>query len=231
MMNQLSRAKEQIEKLQNEVQELNTLEKEERARIPFGQPNIIGRGDIYKTANRLFDKQIKKLNKIEEVENRIEKLEKVERFKQKNDLLKDVHVVGKTNYATVGAKTSVNNLDYFRNKLEELIKTNEENKAYNKTKPKIKRPTHGAEITKLKKKVAYLEDMAKKDKEKVLSDKSQKLIDENYVNQWKKKPIYYFVKGLQKVALELDEQGNFYVSKRYPVKNEDEQEIINQLLS
>lgn len=42
-------------------------------------------------------------------------LEKVEKFKESNELIKDIHVVGKTGYATVGVKTSVNNLEYFKN--------------------------------------------------------------------------------------------------------------------
>ncbi len=41
-------------------------------------------------------------------------LEKVEDLQGKNELIKDVHVVGKSSYATVGAKTSVNNIDYFK---------------------------------------------------------------------------------------------------------------------
>ncbi|WP_376715897.1 hypothetical protein [Enterococcus dongliensis] len=47
-------------------------------------------------------------------------LEKVEQFKNENELLQDVHVVGRTSYATVEAKTSVNNLQYFKQQLVEL---------------------------------------------------------------------------------------------------------------
>lgn len=157
-------------------------------------------------------------------------LEKVEVFKEKNDTLKDVHVVGKTGYATIEAKTSVNNLDYFKKKLEELERLNVEAKLFNKTKPKIKHKTYGTEITKLKRKIATLEEMAKKDVNKKIGKHAQKLIDNGLVNQWKKQPIYYFVKGLKKVALELNEQGDFIMSKRYSAYSEEDEKYIKELL-
>ena len=45
-----------------------------------------------------------------------------------------------------------------------------------------------------------------------LSPGAQKLVDEGAVNQWEKKPVFYFVKGLRKVAFEVDETGNFKLS-------------------
>ena len=157
-------------------------------------------------------------------------LKKVETFKEENDTLKDVQVIGKSGYATIGAKTSVNNLDYFKEKLEELEQLNVEAKRYNKTKPKIKHQTYGSEITKLKRKIAMLEEMQEKDKNKIVSEHTQKLIDEGLVNQWQKKPIYYFVKGLKKVALEINQDGNFVISKRYPAYSEDDKKFIKILL-
>jgi hypothetical protein len=136
--------------------------------------------------------------------------------------LKDAHVIGNTSYATIGAKTSVNNLDYFKSKLAELEKRNEEAKAYNKTKPAVKMKTLGAEITKLKRKIQMLEEMKAKDETKILSEHAQNLIDNGLVTQWQKKPIYYFVKGLRKVALVLNESGDFEASKNYsPYSDED----------
>ncbi len=66
-------------------------------------------------------------------------LEKVEDFKEKNELIKDVHVVGKSSYATVGAKTSVNNIDYFKNELKELEKANEKQKPITRQNQQSKR--------------------------------------------------------------------------------------------
>lgn len=230
-MNRLEQAQSKLDRIRMEKEENAGAIRNEHDRIPFGQPNIIGRPDIYKTVKRYYAKQIKLIEEEDQQERRIDMLERVEEFKEENDLLQDVHVVGKSSYATVGAKTSVNNLDYFKNKLAELIADNEEAKAYNKTKPAIKRKTRGAEITKLKRKIASLEDMQERDQTKVVSEKTQELIDSGAVNQWKKKPIYYFVKGLKKVALEIDENGEFYISNRYSADTECDKKFVEKLLA
>ena len=230
-MDVLEKAQAKLERIRKEQNETKNAIRKEHDLIPFGQPNIIGRGDIYKNVKRQYAKDFKLAEQAEKQENRIEMLEKVDDFKNENELLKDVHVVGKSSYATVGAKTSVNNLDYFKNKLIELEEQNEKAKAYNKTKPQRKMKTLGTDITKLKNKIASLEKMQEKDKSKVVSEKTQKLIDSGAVNQWKKKPIYYFVKGLKKVALEIDDNGNFYISPYYSAYSEDDKKFIAELLN
>lgn len=230
-MNRLEQAQSKLNRLRAEKEETQKLIRQQHDLIPFGQPNIIGRPDIYKKVNRYYDKAVRLRKEEEKQEQRIEMLEKVESFKGENALLRDVHVVGKSGYATVGAKTSVNNLAYFKEQLKELEKLNEEAKAHNKTKPAIKYRTYGADITKLKRKIAVLEEMQEKDQTKVVSAHSQALIDSGAVNQWKKKPIYYFVKGLKKVALELDKEGNFTISTRYPAWSEQDKAFIQNLLT
>lgn len=101
----------------------------------------------------------------------------------------------KSSYATVGAKTSVNNIDYFKNELKELVKANEKAKAYNKTKPAIKARTFGASITKLKNKIATLEQMKEADENKVMSEKTKELIESGAVTQWKKNQYSISLKG------------------------------------
>ena len=157
-------------------------------------------------------------------------LEKVEEVKSENQNLKDVHVVGASGYATIGAKTSVNNLEYFKSKLAELEERNEEAKKYNKTKPAVKMKTLGTEITKLRNKIQMLEDMKAKDENKVLSEHAENLIKNGDETQRKKKPIYYLVNGLRKVALELNESGNFEISKHYPPYSDDDIEFVEKLL-
>lgn len=229
-MTRLEQAQSKLDRIRSELRENSAQIRKERDLIPFGQPNIIGRPDIYKSINRKEAKSRKLLQEEEKQENRIEMLEKVEDFKNSNELVKDVHLVGKTSWATIGAKTSVNNLDYFKNKLAEMEKENEEAKAYNKTKPAIKRKTLGAEITKLKRKIASLETMQERDQNKVLSTKTKELIESEAVRQWQKKPIYYFVQGLKKVALEIDENGDFYVSSRYSAYSEEDKQFVKELL-
>ena len=229
-MANLEKAIQKLERIRNEQEATQKEIRFEHDQIPFGQPNIIGRTDIYKKVNAQYEKSRRLLQEEEKQKQVIEMLEKVQTFKAENDTLKDVQVVGNSGYATIGAKTSVNNLDYFKEKLEELEQLNVEAKQYNKTKPEIKHQTYGSEITKLKRKIAVLEEMQEKDKNKTVSEHTQKLIDDGLVNQWKKKPIYYFVKGLKKVALEINTDGNFIISKRYPAYSEDDQKLIKRLL-
>lgn len=230
-MTKLETAQRKLEKIRMEQKENSLNIRKEHDLIPFGQPNIIGRPDIYKKVKRHYEKGFKLIKEEKVQENRIDMLEKVKSFKEENDLLKDVHVVGKSGYASVGAKTSVNNLDYFKAKLTELLESNERVKAYNKTKPLIKMKTLGADITKLKRKISLLEDMENKQNNQIFNDKTQELIENKSVTQWKKKPIYYFVTGLRKVALEINENGDFYVSSRYPAVSEEDKNFITQLLN
>lgn len=81
-------------------------------------------------------------------------------------------------------------------------------------------------------KVEMLEKMLEKEKEdkRIMSDHTQNLIDLGYVKQWQKQPIYYFINGLRKVALIIDETGNFKVSKKYPIKNENDKNFVEELI-
>ncbi|MFB8450043.1 hypothetical protein ACFC3Z_13425 [Enterococcus thailandicus] len=229
-MNRLEQAQNKLNRIRTEQQENAQAIRNEHDRIPFGQPNIIGRPDIYKNVKRKYEKNRKLIEQEEKQEHRVKMLERIDAFKNKNELLNDIHVVGKTEYATIGAKTSVNNLDYFKEQLKELEEYNEQAKAYNKTKPKTKMETVGVKITKLKKKIAYLENMQEQDNNKILSTRTSELIESGAVNQWKKKPIYYFVKGLRKVALEINENGNFYISSRYPTNTKSDKLFVENLL-
>lgn len=61
---------------------------------------------------------------------------------------------------------------------------------------------------------------------------AQQLIDEGHVKQWAKQPATYFVKGLRKVALELNESGEFGVSSqpKFNPYTEEATQRVNQLL-
>ena len=229
-MTKLENAKNKLVALKEEQNGIMKSIRKEKDLIPFGQPVIIGRRDIYKDLKRYYGKSINNSIQQKKQENRIEMLEKVEEVKNENSTLKDVHVVGNSSYATVGAKTSVNNLEYFKNKLSELEEKNEKAKAYNKTKPAVKMKTLGTEITKLKNKIKMLEDMKAKDETKVLSEHAESLIKNGLVTQWQKKPIYYFVKSLRKVALVLNESGDFEASKKYSPYSDSDIEFVEKLL-
>ena len=57
----------------------------------------------------------------------------------------------------------------------------------------------------------------------------EKLVDSKKLNQWQKQPEYYFVKGLRKVAVKL-ENGRLRLSKKYPPKNDNEKQYLKDLL-
>ena len=230
MTSQLEIANSKLNRLKEEQDGIMKAIRKEKDLIPFGQPVIIGRRDIYKDLKRYYGKSIANSIEQDKQEKRIEMLEKVEEAKSENSTLKDVHVVGASGYATVGAKTSVNNLEYFKNKLSELEEKNEKAKAYNKTKPAVKMKTLGTEITKLKRKIQMLEEMKAKDENKVMSDHAESLIKNGLVTQWQKKPIYYFVKGLRKVALVLNESGDFEISKKYSPYSDEDIKFVEKLL-
>ena len=73
--------------------------------------------------------------------------------------------------------------------------------------------------------------MKAKDDNKVVGQHAQSLIDNGIVTQWKKKPIYYFVKGLKKVALVLNDSGDFVISKQYKADSDSDVEFVEKLLS
>lgn len=57
----------------------------------------------------------------------------------------------------------------------------------------------------------------------------KKLVDSKKLTQWTKNQQYYFVKGLKKVAVKL-ENGKLRLSKKYPPKNDNEKQYIKDLL-
>lgn len=83
-------------------------------------------------------------------------------------------------------------------------------------------------IRKYKKELARLK--AEKEQLNNVSSKAQEIIESGKVNQWKKYPTIYFVKGLRKVAIELVD-GSFQASSKYAAKTDEEKQIVNEILS
>ena len=69
------------------------------------------------------------------------------------------------------------------------------------------------------------QNIGNKTGEKIL----EKLVDSKKLTQWTKNQQYYFVKGLKKVAVKL-ENGELRLSKKYPPKNDNEKQYIKDLL-
>lgn len=84
-----------------------------------------------------------------------------------------------------------------------------------------------ATLRKYRKELARLK--AEKEQVNSMSEKAQKIVSSGKVNQWKKHPTIYFVKGLRKVAIELKD-GVFEVSSKYAPQTDKEKEIVNEIL-
>ena len=84
-----------------------------------------------------------------------------------------------------------------------------------------------ATIRRYKKKLAELKRQAKQVES--MPENAKKLVEAGKLNQWKKRPNVFFVKGLRKVALEL-KAGSFEISSRYAPKDDDERQTVSDLL-
>ena len=84
-----------------------------------------------------------------------------------------------------------------------------------------------ATIRKYRKELARLK--AEKEQLSNASSKAQEIINSGKLNQWKKYPTVYFIKGLRKVAIEL-KNGAFEVSSKYAPQTDKEKEIVKEIL-
>ena len=84
-----------------------------------------------------------------------------------------------------------------------------------------------ATIRRYKEKLVELKQQAKETES--MPEGAKALIEAGKLNQWKKRPNVFFVKGLRKVALEL-KAGCFEISSRYAPKDDDERPVVSGLL-
>ena len=59
----------------------------------------------------------------------------------------------------------------------------------------------------------------------------QALVDNHELQQWKKNPDLYFVKGLKKVAIERQEDGSFKVSEKFAPTDDKAKQRVEEILS
>lgn len=84
-----------------------------------------------------------------------------------------------------------------------------------------------ATIRKYRKELARLK--AEKEQLNNVSSKAQEIIESGKLNQWKRYPTVYFIKGLRKVAIELVD-GTFKESSKYAAQTAEEKEIVKEIL-
>lgn len=188
------------------------------SRVPFGQPNIIGRPDIYRDSKRLFNKSLDLHNEAVAQAERVEKLRRHAENKEKG-LRKN----GDFDFQNIDNIPALERMIAEQEANRELWKTKKEGPGYNL-----------AKLHQWERKLAALKELAAKVEmgSATITPYAQSLIDDGYVKQWAKKPIFYFVNGLRKVALEIDnETGDFIISPKYPTKTLEEETFVNNLLA
>lgn len=82
-------------------------------------------------------------------------------------------------------------------------------------------------IRKYRKELARLK--AEKEQLGNANSRAQEIINSGKLNQWKRYPTVYFIKGLRKVAIEL-KNGIFEVSSKYAPQTDEEKEIVKEIL-
>ena len=147
-----------------------------------------------------FKQQEQKASKIFQLQNEIKQQEERVEHLSRQEWLKDNHMT-----ANGGLQNSVHNLEEFKSRKQDK---------------------------KTRNRVALLESIVEKEKQDktTMSISVRKLIESGKVSKWDKKPVYYFVKGLRKVALMVDKNGDFIVSKTYPCKDEEDELFVKKLL-
>lgn len=227
MATRLELAERKLERLNNELANA----KSPMDGAPLGQPIVMNSTGkrIARQLAKYQERQFAKLHEIQEQEKRVEKLRWQERMKMQ----------GKS--PSGGLIKSVENLELWKQRVERLEFVRDYNKEHKLpvNTPYYPNKENGRDIwfydsAKLKDAKETVEELtALKERaeqtENKMSDLTRELIKSGQVKQWKKKPVYYFVDGLHKVALEIDENGDFQISKRYPAMTEDEFRFIHEL--
>ncbi|WP_206600293.1 ArdC-like ssDNA-binding domain-containing protein [Enterococcus hirae] len=203
----LGKSKRKLVRLQNELNE--QIEKMvEHQRKTNGQPMNDKRNGCswFRQQERIENKVHSLREEIKQQEKQVEKLERQEELKE----------MGYNKYG--GLDMTIENIPRIREEIERFEKGESSFSA--------------ATIRKYQRKLETLEQLkekSEKGKENILPE-VQAIIDSGRVTQWKKNPTIYFLKGYRKVALELNENGEFEESKKYQATSEEEKAAIRELL-
>lgn len=204
----LAQARRKLERLKGEQDEAISRAYSHQA-LTNGQPINDKRGgaNFMRKQEQIEDQVFSKMDEIRKQEERVERLEHQQHLKEMG-----------LNRQGSGLEMSVQNIPRIR---EELEKAKRGESFF--TKATLKR--YQEELTRLE---AISEQMGKTS----IQPATQALIDEGLVNQWKKQPNTYFVKGLRRVALELNEEGEFQLSSqtKYHPKTDEERLKVEELL-
>lgn len=205
----LAQARRKLERLKGEADEAINAAYSHQS-LTNGQPMNDKRGSasFMRKQEQIEGQVFSKMDEIRQQEERVERLEHQQHLKGMG-----------LNRQGSGLEMSVQNIPRIR---EELEKAKRGESFF--TKATLKR--YQEELTRLE---AISEQMGKTS----IQPATQALIDEGLVNQWQKQPNTYFVKGLRRVALELNEEGEFQLSSqiKYHPKTDEERLKVDELLA
>ena len=195
-------AKQKLERLKNELNEQHK-KLVDHYNQANGQPMNDKRGAraFFNKVDKLEDKKSELIKQIEVREERVERLEWADENKRN----------GRNKQG--GLLLTIDNIPRIE---EELERAKRGESHYSQ-----------ATIRKYRKELARLK--AEKEQLSNVSSKAQEIINSGKLNQWKKYPTVYFIKGLRKVAIEL-KNGAFEVSSKYAPQTDKEKEIVKEIL-
>lgn len=203
----LAQAQRKLDRLNNELDSsIDAATK--HIKMTNGQPMNDKRNGAswFKKQDQLENKVFKTFDEIKQQEERVRRLEQQKEFKEEG-----------LNRQGTGLEMSVQNIPRIR---EEIEKSKRGESVYTR-----------ATIKRYEKELERLEEMASRNDRLKLSPAAQSLIEAGELNQWIKQPTIYFVKGLRRVALELDDQGNLVSSVRYAPKSDSDRQRLDELLN
>lgn len=206
---QLQRAQGKLERLQEELDQVNK-DLQERYEMTNGQPMNDKRNGSswFKRTNQLEEKRYNKIQELEEQKKRVEMLKRRDHNK------------------TNGLNRRGNGLDM---SVENIPRIKEEIARFERGESNYRKET----IQRYQRELGRLEEMAKLSTQE-LTPGAQKLVDEGLIRQWKKKPTLYFVtdKEFRRLALELNDKGEFQEASdlRYHATYEAAEAKIAELL-
>lgn len=196
-------AKQKLERLKNELSEQHK-KLVDHYKQTNGQPMNDKRGSraFFNKVDQLEDRKLELVKQIEVQEERVERLEWADENRRN----------GRNKQG--GLMLTIDNIPRIEEELERAERGE----------------SHYAPVTlrKYKKELARLK--AEKEQLNNVSSKVQEIIESGKVNQWKKHPTIYFVKGLRKVAIELVD-GVFQASSKYAAKTDEEKQIVDEILN
>lgn len=196
-------AKRKLERLKNELNEQHK-KLVDHYNQANGQPMNDKRGAraFFNKVDKLEDKKSELIKQIEAQEERVERLEWADERKR----------LGLNKQG--GLMLTIDNIP----RIEEELERAERGESHYAP----------ATLRKYRKELARLK--AEKEQLNNASSKAQEIIESGKVNQWKKYPTVYFIKGLRKVAIELVD-GTFKESSKYAAQTDEEKEIVKEILN